>query len=311
MIEEAGEQVPKKFSTWAPKAIAQIKDLPDTLQDRSVAIRLRRKLPGEKVARFRADRTKHLSDINRRAVRWAQDNLDALREMDVEAPPQLHDRAADNWRALLVIAERMGGEWPEKAKSAALAIEGVNADAEAEVEVSDGVRLLLDSKTVFEDRGASELSALEVINGLCLLDESNWADYRNGRAITQHAFAKLLKPFGIASKTATHGREKGKKFWRKEVFRDAWKRYLPGQGGKSHDQSSTSSTSLKYKENFLGQSSTTVEADEGENISEINAVEDVELQDEDFPPWRESIGVQTANGAGDAQYADDEMEVEI
>ena len=67
VVEENGEQVPKKFSTWAPKAIAQIKDLPDTLQDRSVAIRLRRKLPGEKVARFRADRTQHLTDINRQA----------------------------------------------------------------------------------------------------------------------------------------------------------------------------------------------------------------------------------------------------
>ena len=173
VVEEKGEQVPKRFSTWAPKAIAQIRDLPDTLQDRSIAIRLRRKLPGEKVARLRADRTQHLTEINRRAARWAQDNLNALREMDAETPPQLHDRAADNWRTLLIIAECIGGEWPEKTRSAALALEGVDAEAEGETEPSDAVRLLADCKIVFEDRDASELSARDIIADLCGHDEKS------------------------------------------------------------------------------------------------------------------------------------------
>jgi putative DNA primase/helicase len=283
VVEEDGEQVPKKFSTWAPKAIAQIKDLPDTLQDRSIAIRLRRKLKGEKVARFRADRVQHLSNINRRAVRWAQDNIDALREIDIEAPPQLHDRAADNWRTLLNIAERIGGEWPERAWKAALALEGADKDAEDNTEVTDAVRLLADCKTVFEDSGATELSARQIIDALCDMDESHWADYRAGKSITPHAFADLLKPFGIASKMGTTGSKKGKKFWHKGAFKDAWKRYLSSEGGNYVDQSSTSSTSLKYKDNFDHQSSTAVEDNGWKNINEINAVEDVELQTPDFP----------------------------
>jgi putative DNA primase/helicase len=297
VVEENGEQVPKKFSTWAPKAIAQIKDLPDTLQDRSVAIRLRRKLPGEKVARFRADRTQHLTEINRRAARWAQDNLDALREMDAETPPRLHDRAADNWRSLFVIAKRIGGEWPEKTRIAALAVEGVDAEVGEETEPSDGVRLLADCKAVFEARGATELSVRDIINDLCDADESHWSDYRAGKSITEKAFANLLKPFGITSKMGTAGSGKGKKFWRKVDFRDAWKRYLPANDQKSGDPSSTPSTSLRIIENSAWRSSTTVEDHDKEKANKINNVEGVELQSTNFPLSAEGMPAQRRNRA--------------
>ena len=272
VVEEGGEQIPKKFSTWAPKAIAQIKDLPDTLQDRSVAIRLRRKLPGESVARFRADRVKHLTDINRRAMRWAQDNMPALREMDVEAPERLHDRAADNWRTLLIIAERIGGDWRDKAHAACMSVEGVSVEADIEVEVSDGIRLLVDTKQVFSDKGAEELSARQIIDALTIMEESHWADYRGGRAITDMAFGKLLKPFGIKSKMGTTGSDKGKKKWHAEDFKDAWKRYIPAEGGKSASQASTASTLLKYKGNLPTQASTAVEPCEDKKLNKINNV---------------------------------------
>jgi hypothetical protein len=43
----------KDFSVFAPKAVAGIGKLPDTIADRSIPIRLERKKPGEGVARFR------------------------------------------------------------------------------------------------------------------------------------------------------------------------------------------------------------------------------------------------------------------
>ncbi len=310
VVEENGEQVPKKYSTWAPKAIAQIKDLPDTLQDRSVAIRLRRKLPGEKVARFRADRVQHLTDINRQVARWAQDNLDALREMDAETPPQLHDRAADNWRTLFIIAERIGGEWPERTRIAALALEGVDVESGEETEPSDDVRLLADCKEVFEARSASELSARDIINDLCDADESHWSDYRAGKTITEKAFATLLKPFGITSKSGTVGPKKGKKFWRKADFRDAWKRYLPKDGQKYADPSSTSSTPLKDKDNFASQPSTAVEDYDEKKLHKINDVEGVEHQSSNFRAFAEGMPAQRRMGAFRAE-ADVEAEVLI
>ena len=44
---------PRRFSTWAPKAIATIRTLADTLEDRAVVVRLQRKPPGTTVERLR------------------------------------------------------------------------------------------------------------------------------------------------------------------------------------------------------------------------------------------------------------------
>jgi hypothetical protein len=43
----------KDFSTYCPKAIAGIGKLPDTVQSRSIPIRLKRRAPGERIERFR------------------------------------------------------------------------------------------------------------------------------------------------------------------------------------------------------------------------------------------------------------------
>ena len=51
---------PRRFRTWAPKAIALIGKLPPTLASRSIHIKLQRKLPTETVEPLRADRLAHL-----------------------------------------------------------------------------------------------------------------------------------------------------------------------------------------------------------------------------------------------------------
>jgi putative DNA primase/helicase len=52
-VEVNGEHTPRRFSTWAAKAIATIKKLADTLEDRSVTITLQRKARSAKVDRLR------------------------------------------------------------------------------------------------------------------------------------------------------------------------------------------------------------------------------------------------------------------
>ena len=42
-IEINGEHKPRRFSTWAPKAIATIRALADTLEDRAIEVQLQRK----------------------------------------------------------------------------------------------------------------------------------------------------------------------------------------------------------------------------------------------------------------------------
>jgi putative DNA primase/helicase len=91
--------------------------LPDTLQDRSILIRMRRRLPSESIAQFRADRTDDLKILARKAARWANDNLETLRAMDPAMPPTITNRDADNWRPLLAIADAVGGKWLARARN--------------------------------------------------------------------------------------------------------------------------------------------------------------------------------------------------
>jgi hypothetical protein len=102
---------PRLFSTWAPAAIAKIGRLPDTLNDRSVVINLRRRKPSERVKPFRSDRTEHLNLLARKMARWARDHSDALSDADPDMG-ELENRVADNWRPLLAIADAAGGRWP-------------------------------------------------------------------------------------------------------------------------------------------------------------------------------------------------------
>ena len=46
LAAEGDDYEPRAFSTWAPKAIAVIKNLPSTLEDRAVILRVRRRAPG-------------------------------------------------------------------------------------------------------------------------------------------------------------------------------------------------------------------------------------------------------------------------
>ena len=73
---------------------------------------MRRRLASEQVDRFRSDRAGHLHELARKAARWAADHEQALRDADPEMPKALHDRACDNWRGMLAIADLARWEWP-------------------------------------------------------------------------------------------------------------------------------------------------------------------------------------------------------
>src|SRR5512132_3246908 len=147
VLRVSGDELePKLFSTCAPKVLAMIGKLPSRLSDRAIAVPHKRKRPGEQVTRFRIVRPGNLPDLKRKCIRWAADNLISVRDgaLGVSVPDGLNDRAADNWEPLLTIADRAGGQWPERARKAALALSGAAEDG------SIGVTLLGDIKAIFE-----------------------------------------------------------------------------------------------------------------------------------------------------------------
>jgi len=229
VIRVSGDALESRmFGTWAPKALAMIKNPPDTIRDRSVPIAMRRKAPGEQVARLRTDRLEaECAAIPRRAARWASDAAADLAEVDPRpAPGLVDDRQTDNWRPLLALADVVGGDWPERARHAAGATSGQHADDD-----SPGTLLLTDLSAYFATTGTDRITSADALLHLHGLDGRPWQEYgRHGKPITTSGLARLLKPYGIEPGSIRVDDKTPKGYYREEMA-DAFARYLPPTPG--------------------------------------------------------------------------------
>ena len=218
-VEVNGEHKPRRFSTWAPKAIATIRGLADTLEDRAVVVTLQRKPRDASVERLRRRDTEEFKRLRSQAARWAADNFDKLVDPDPAVPEVLNDRAADNWRPLLAIAELVGGDWPDRAREAALVLSGEAQDD------AIGVKLLKDIRLAFGDDDA--IRSADLVAKLAEDPEQPWADWKHGRALTQNQLGRLLSGFGISSETVDIPGLKSAKGYKRARFEEAWVAYCP------------------------------------------------------------------------------------
>ena len=229
---------PRQFSTWAAVAIALIGKLPETLQDRSILIRMRRRLPSESIAQFRADRTDDLKVLARKAARWANDNLETLRAMDPAMPLTITNRNADNWRPLLAVADAAGGEWPARARTIA---ETMTDQADGDDQSLKTI-LLEDVRSVFGTKGVDKLPSADLVEALSEMKDRPWPELgRAAKPITQNKLAGLLKDFGIRPGNVWAG-SKPLKGYGLGQFEDAFRRYLP-------DPSAQTARPLGHEEN--------------------------------------------------------------
>jgi hypothetical protein len=122
---------------------------------------------------------------------------------------------------LCAVADLAGGEWPERARKAALehSARG-NAD-----DASLGVRLLADCQPAFEREGGLSTKGLSA--KLAEDGEAPWGGWYHGSPIWPRALADLLHRFGIRSRTLRLPSGKTPKGYVQEAFEDAWRRYLP------------------------------------------------------------------------------------
>ncbi len=208
---------PRQFRVWAPKAIAMIGRPPDTLEDRAIVVSLRRRREGETVERFRADQMDQFKPLHSMAARWANDNLDSIAKLDPTMPEGLDDRAQDNWRILIAIADQAGGHWPETARAAAVALS--SEAAKGDDGMSAGVLLLRDIREVMS--GWKSMKSSSLAAALHDIEDAPWREWRRGSPITTVAIARLLKPFKIRPY-----RMKGGSVYRATDLQDAWDRYL-------------------------------------------------------------------------------------
>ena len=131
----------EELDVYGAKALAGIGELPPTVTDRSIVIRMRRRAADEPIARFR-----------RREARAEADAIELPDWASVPLVPDvphigapMSDRAEDSWEPLMAVALAAGGPWPALARAAALALSG-----DVDEPVSLGIRLLTDIRDVFD-----------------------------------------------------------------------------------------------------------------------------------------------------------------
>lgn len=213
---------PRAFSTWCAKAIALIGKLPGTLADRAIVVPMRRRRREEPIERLRLDRLSEIEPLRRQAWRWAQDHLGALREVDPDVPTELHDRAADNWRPLLAIADAVGGRWPSEARKAALLLSGGDDGDED----APAVLLLADLRALFAERGTDRLATDDILAALTRQDDRPWPEWRRGKPLTARGLARLVGRFDVRPRQLWMGEGKVRGYELAQ-FTDAFARYLP------------------------------------------------------------------------------------
>jgi Protein of unknown function (DUF3631) len=216
---------PRKFWTFAPLAVAAIGMLPLPLLHRAITIDMQRP-PGENQLKQLDENDPAFAASREQIRKWA---ATCSLAHDPEMPPGLRDRAADNWRVLLAIADDLGHG--EEARSAAITLCANRPDEDP------GVTLLRDILTIFEKLGFDRISSALIVSELLGIEDGNWCEWRGVRddrpphKLTQTELASLLRPFQIRPKTVWPARrqsgDKSRRGYFRIQFEDAWRRYGP------------------------------------------------------------------------------------
>ena len=143
--------VTEEIPAFARSCLAGLGWLPDTFMTRSIVIRMRRRHSGERIEPFR--RRIHAvrgHEIRQRIETWAR--VQPGIEEWPELPAGVEDRDADVWESIIAVADTAGGDWPERARAAAVALVAVGKEAEPSL----GVRTPWRPTDCLQQRRASD-----------------------------------------------------------------------------------------------------------------------------------------------------------
>ncbi|MGA4849471.1 DUF3631 domain-containing protein [Streptomyces sp. G5(2025)] len=218
------EHKPTPYPTFAMAALAGIGDLPDTIMDRTVVLRMQKRKAGEKVASFRLrDSVPELNALRDKLAAW----LGPLRSKAARMIPDMpvEDRAADTWEPLVIIADLAGGHWPDRARAACVAM--TRHEAVQDEQSSLKTRLLRDIHRIFaQNQNPEALSTQDLVAALIQDADAPWAEYGT-KGLNAYHLGNLLRDFNIGS--ANYRFEKGRqaKAYMRNRFLDAWARNCP------------------------------------------------------------------------------------
>jgi hypothetical protein len=211
----------RKFPTFAPLAVAAIGLMPLPLLHRAIIINMQR-AAGPTLTRL--DEENPAFPAARAEFRkWA---ATCTLAPDPAMPASLRNRAADNWRVLLAIADDLGHG--EAARAAAVTLAANRPDEDASVVLLSNIR------SIFDRRGVDRISSKLLIEELLALDDGMWGDWRGPnddrppRKLNQSELSRLLRPFFIRPRTIrpAQGGPTSRGYMR-AWFESAWAAYCP------------------------------------------------------------------------------------
>ena len=156
----------RDFATFSAKALAGIgAALPGTVVSRAVTIILKRRLKSEPVAKFRErEARKEAEPIRKALAAWAPTAVARLRDQRPDMPSGLRDRAEEVLEPLFAIADDAGGDWPARARAAAVALMGVERTANVAID------LLHDIREIFRAQSVTFIASNELLRQLVALE---------------------------------------------------------------------------------------------------------------------------------------------
>jgi putative DNA primase/helicase len=222
-----GQKIPRvgprgeviEFDPYGTQAIAMKGlNMPGTTLSRCIICMIWPKLLSEVVEDFDECNDEEFKIIRRKLARWSVDNAVALRSAAPEC--SFNNRMRKNWKPLLAIADLAGGDWPKRARVAALELE---TDRD---EPSEGVRLFAAIRDLLGTR--AEITSVDMCKALAADSSSGWSNYQRKGPISQAQLAALLRPYGIRPVTLhpTKRADLTRHGYRASQFQNAFARLL-------------------------------------------------------------------------------------
>ena len=208
------------YSCYCPKVVAMIGRVPDTIADRSVVIRMERKLLTEKCEPLTDF---HPEKINGKCARFALDFKDVVKNASIERIVGLNDRAADTWEPMAVIARIAGEAWEQKLDEAAQFL------SSSENTCQPGPGLLLDMLMTFVNGmpgSPDKIFSRDMASILRGCHGCEATQYFGDKEINERTVAETLGRYGIKSCTIRLGSRVARGYCA-EDFKSVLRRYVP------------------------------------------------------------------------------------
>jgi hypothetical protein len=252
----------RPFDVYCPKATAGLNELPGTLAHRSIPIAMQPPLPTDIYEELDAEEVEEQADfLKANFVSWADESQDVLRDPRLK-PARCDDldaRGNEIWRTLLRIADQAGGDWPGRARAAAVELSGRGRQHR---DASAAVRLLGHIRDLFDDERMTCKALAEALNADDQLPYGGWSD---GKGISTRELGKKIAPYGVLAKTIRIAGVKAGNGYERGQFEEAWSRYLPNNALPNRDTGTTRMVEPETGETKPGQTPLVPVSEEGAN----------------------------------------------